>query len=153
MRSNGTELFVLFLQILLCVIMLIIIARLSTARPSIRTKLRGSSKPLRRYKITTRGNCDQRAPPTHTRLAHLWSKLRFHLAVLFNGTLHGVNNTYCKQTNRCKYRNSLRSEQSCALNNHSVGVWISILPFVSCSNPGAINPNLVCKTTLPASVK
>ncbi|KAJ7340071.1 hypothetical protein OS493_002794 [Desmophyllum pertusum] len=83
-------------MILLCVIVFIM-TRLSCASP--RTKLRGNN----RYKITTHlGNCDERAPPTHRRLAHVWSKLGFHLAVVSNGTLHGVNGTYCRQTRRCK---------------------------------------------------
>ena len=89
-----------FCQILLCVIAFITTTRLSGAKP--RGKLRGNGNGMRLYKLTTRGNCDPHAPPTHRRMAHLWSKLGFHLAVLSNGTLHGVNNTYCKQTRRCK---------------------------------------------------
>ena len=90
----------LFFQILLCVIAIIITSRLSGAKP--RGKLRGKVNGLRLYKLTARGNCDPHAPPTHRRIAHLWSKLGFHLAVSSNGTLHGVNNTYCQQTRRCK---------------------------------------------------
>ena len=90
----------LFFQILLCVITIIITTRLSGAKP--RGKLRGNVNRLRLFKLTSRGNCDPHAPPTHRRMARLWSKLGFHLAVLSNGTLHGVNNSYCQQTRRCK---------------------------------------------------
>ena len=92
-------------QILLYAVVFVIMTRLAGA--SSRTKLRGSGYPLRRYKVTThlnsRGSCNGRVAPTHRRLARLWSKLRFHLAVLSNGTLHGVNDTYCQLTDRCKY--------------------------------------------------
>lgn len=79
------------------------IARLASARPNMRTRHR-AHKLDRRYRIaphlTTRGNCD--SGPTHSRLAHLWSKLQFHLSMLHNGTLHGVNDSYCQGNNQCK---------------------------------------------------
>ena len=90
----------LLCQILLCVIAFISTTRLSGAKP--RGKLPGNGNGLRLYKLTTRGNCDPHAPPTHRRMAHLWSKLGFHLAVLSNGALRGVNNTHCQQTRGCK---------------------------------------------------
>ena len=54
-----------------------------------------------------RGYCDERAPPTYRKTVRLHlSKLGFFLTVLGNGTIHGVNYTYCQQNDRCKYRKS-----------------------------------------------
>lgn len=97
-------------------------ARLCTARSSVRMKLRGSNKAFRRHKTTNtwknctinthrpqmgkvrQGNCDERAPPTHTRSGQLYSKMGFFLTVLYNNTLHGVNLTYCQRTKRCTFQ-------------------------------------------------
>lgn len=97
-------------QLFLSITVFVITTRLSCV--SARIKLRGSGLQPRRYKVPTyfnpRGSCDGNAAPTHKRLARLWSKLRFHLAVLSNGTLQGVNDTYCQLTNRCKYKYDYR---------------------------------------------
>lgn len=92
-------------MLFLSITVFVITTRLSCV--SSRIKLRGSGLQPRRYKVPTyfnpRGSCDGNAAPTHKRLARLWSKLRFHLAVLSNGTLQGVNDTYCQLTNRCLF--------------------------------------------------
>ncbi|XP_027043517.1 fibroblast growth factor 4-like [Pocillopora verrucosa] len=94
-----------FRMLFLSITVFVITTRLSCV--SSRIKLRGSGLQPRRYKVPTyfnpRGSCDGNAAPTHKRLARLWSKLRFHLAVLSNGTLQGVNDTYCQLTNRCLF--------------------------------------------------
>ncbi|XP_068687999.1 fibroblast growth factor 22-like [Montipora foliosa] len=97
-------------MILLVVVMFVVTAKLSSAHSSIKPKLQ-KDKLDRRYTISphmnNRGSCEQ--GPTHSRLAHLWSKLRFHLAMLFNGTVHGVNDSYCQENNQCLFE-----LQSCA---------------------------------------
>ena len=112
----------MFPQILLCVVTLIIMARWCSARSGMQVKIRGSHKPSRVKKINSiwrncsskthsekmrRGYCDERAPPTYRKTVQLHlSKLGFFLTVLGNGTIHGVNYTYCQQNDRCKYRKS-----------------------------------------------
>ena len=110
----------MFHQILLCVVTLIIMARWCSARSGMQVKIRGSHKPSRVKKINSiwrncsskthrekmrRGYCDERAPPTYRKTVQLHlSKLGFFLTVVGNGTIHGVNYTYCQQNDRCKYR-------------------------------------------------
>lgn len=111
-------------MILLCVITIIITTRLSGAKP--RGKLRGNVNRLRLFKLTSRGNCDPHAPPTHRRMARLWSKLGFHLAVLSNGTLHGVNNSYCQQTRRCLFELQSCGTSVIRIKNIRSGLFIAI---------------------------
>jgi len=111
-------------MILLCIIAFITTTRLSGAKA--RGKLRGNGNGLRLYKLTTRGNCDPHAPPTHRRMARLWSKLGFHLAVLSNGTLHGVNNTYCRQTSRCLFELQSCGTSVIRIKNVQSGLFVAI---------------------------
>lgn len=103
-----------FWQILCGVVICLMIARLASARLNMRRRHRAHNLD-RRYRIaphlTTRGNCD--SGPTHSRLAHLWSKLQFHLSMLHNGTLHGVNDSYCQGNNQCKKFVILQLFKSC----------------------------------------
>ncbi|KAL9957706.1 hypothetical protein ACROYT_G034637 [Oculina patagonica] len=110
-------------MILLCVIAFIITTRLSGAKP--RPKLRGNNQVLRRYKVTSR-DCDQHAPPTYRRLALLWSKVGFHLAVLSNGTLHGVNSSYCRQTRRCLFELQACSTSVIRIKHVQSGLYVAI---------------------------
>ena len=54
--------------------------------------------------------------PSYIRRAQLLSKLGFHLGVLEDGTVQGVNQSYCRRTGRCKKRLRL----ACCLARHCV---------------------------------
>ena len=108
----------MFHQILFCVVMLIIMTRWCSARSGMQVKIRESHKPSRVKKINSiwrncsskthkekirRGYCEERAPPTYRKTVRLHlSKLGFFLTVLGNGTIRGVNYTYCQQNDRCR---------------------------------------------------
>jgi len=111
-------------MILLCVTAFILTTRLSCAKP--RGKVRGNGNGLRLSRLTSRGNCDSDAPPTHRRMALLWSKLGFHLAVLSNGTLHGVNSTYCQRTRRCLFELQSCGTSVIRIKNVQSGLFVAI---------------------------
>lgn len=116
------------LKMILCgVVICLMIARLASARPNMRRRHRAHNLD-RRYRIaphlTTRGNCD--SGPTHSRLAHLWSKLQFHLSMLHNGTLHGVNDSYCQGNNQCLFELQSCGPSIVRIKHVATGLFVAI---------------------------
>lgn len=117
-----------FRKLLLSIAVFVMITRPSGV--SSRTKLRGSGLQPRRYKVTKpfnpRGSCDGNVAPTHKRLVLLWSKLRFHLTVLSNETLHGVNDTYCQPARRCLFELQSCGTSLIRIKHVKTGVYVAI---------------------------